>query len=110
MENRTDVYVDGDREAERYVNHFVLRAVEPERVAQFYRDVFDLLETEKPADDPNCYLTDGRVTPDHLAVEDLRLCWHRHRTPGAGAHRLQGGERAGGQGPARGAIQAQPPT
>ena len=62
MENRTDVYVDGDREAERYVNHFVLRAVEPDRVAQFYRDVFDLLETEKPADDPNCYLTDGRVT------------------------------------------------
>ena len=62
MENRTDVYVDGDRQADRYVKHFVLRAVEPERVAGFYRDVFDLLETEKPAGDPNTYLTDGRVT------------------------------------------------
>jgi catechol 2,3-dioxygenase-like lactoylglutathione lyase family enzyme len=62
MENRADVYVDGAREADRRVKHFVLRAVEPERVARFYREVFDLLEMEKPADDPNAYFTDGRVT------------------------------------------------
>lgn len=62
MENRRDVYVDSDRQADRCVKHFVLRAVEPERLARFYRGVLDLLETEKPADDPNSYLTDGRVT------------------------------------------------
>jgi catechol 2,3-dioxygenase-like lactoylglutathione lyase family enzyme len=61
MENRTDAYVDADREQERHVKHIALRAVEPAKVAKFYRDVFELTEMEKPADDPNYYLSDGRV-------------------------------------------------
>lgn len=62
MENRKDVYVDGEWQQERYVKHFALRAVEPDKLAKFYREIFELTETEKPANDPNTYLTDGRVT------------------------------------------------
>jgi len=62
MENRRDVYEDGDWEQERTVNHFALRTVMPETLAQFYVDVFELRPQEKPGDDKNFYLTDGRVT------------------------------------------------
>ena len=63
MENRRDVYEEsGTVHEKRYIKHFALRAVDPTTLARFYREVFDLLEMEKPADDPNSYLTDGRVT------------------------------------------------
>src|SRR5207248_4368153 len=57
MENRTDAYVEADREQKRHVKHIALRAVEPAGLAKFYRDVFELTATEKPADDPNFYLS-----------------------------------------------------
>ncbi|MFQ5683897.1 MAG: VOC family protein [Candidatus Binatia bacterium] len=62
MENRTDVYVEAERKQDRQVSHFALRTLDPTSVAVFYRDVFELTEKEKPADDPNFYLTDGKVT------------------------------------------------
>jgi len=62
MENRSEVYVEGGREQDRHVKHFALRTVDPVTVARFYREVFELLEMEKPGDDPNFYLTDGKVT------------------------------------------------
>ncbi|HXG51359.1 MAG TPA: VOC family protein [candidate division Zixibacteria bacterium] len=62
MENRTDLYVDQDEVRPRRIGHFALRAVEPEKIAEFYRTVFDLNELEKPAGDANHYLTDGTVT------------------------------------------------
>ncbi|MGH7774709.1 MAG: VOC family protein [Candidatus Binatia bacterium] len=62
MENRRDVYVEDDWEQDRHIKHFALRAVDPSTLARFYRDVFELMELEKPADDPNYYLSDGRVT------------------------------------------------
>ena len=34
----------------------------PAGIAAFYRDLFDLQEEEKALEDPNCYLTDGKVT------------------------------------------------
>ena len=34
----------------------------PEILAEFYAEVFELVPLEKPADDPNYYLTDGRLT------------------------------------------------
>lgn len=94
MENRRDVYAEPAKNiASRHVHHFMLRAIEPELISDFYRDVFDLEEQEKAADDPNFYLFDGQVTlvvtpwnisdyaggtmgtvgPDHIgfAVEDL---------------------------------------
>ncbi len=62
MENRKDVYEDGDWKQERYIHHFALKTVVPETVAQFYVDVFELKALEKPAGDPSFYLTDGKVT------------------------------------------------
>lgn len=62
MENRRDVYLESGGEQERRVKHFALRAVDPMALAKFYREVFELLEMEKPGDDLNFYLTDGRIT------------------------------------------------
>ncbi|HEY1269132.1 MAG TPA: VOC family protein [Candidatus Binatia bacterium] len=61
MENRADAYVEADREQKRHVKHLALRAVDPAGLAKFYRTVFELAEMEKPADDPNFYLSDGKV-------------------------------------------------
>jgi predicted enzyme related to lactoylglutathione lyase len=61
MENRGDAYVEADREQKRHVKHLALRAVDPAGLAKFYRNVFELTEMEKPAGDPNFYLSDGKV-------------------------------------------------
>jgi predicted enzyme related to lactoylglutathione lyase len=60
MENRRDVYEDGDWKQERYISHFALRTVIPDEVAQFYVDVFELRPQE--AGDHTYHLTDGKVT------------------------------------------------
>jgi predicted enzyme related to lactoylglutathione lyase len=63
--NRKDIYADASLEAPtppRYVQHFMIRALDLTATARFYRDVFDLREQDKDADDPACYLTDGRIT------------------------------------------------
>lgn len=70
MENRRDVYVDKDEDHVRYVKHFTLRAVDPAFLARFYREVFELVDLEKPADDANFYLSDGRVT---LAIHPWKI-------------------------------------
>ena len=62
MENRRDVYVETAREQPRRVHHIKLRVMNPMGIAAFYRDLFDLKEEEKALEDPNFYLTDGRVT------------------------------------------------
>ena len=62
MTNRAEVYVEGEWKQDRYISHFTLRSLNPANLAKFYREVYELQETEKPNDDPNHYLTDGRVT------------------------------------------------
>jgi catechol 2,3-dioxygenase-like lactoylglutathione lyase family enzyme len=59
---RRGVYEEGEWQQKRYLNHLALRTVSPEIVAEFYTEVFELLALEKPAADPNYYLTDGRLT------------------------------------------------
>ena len=59
MSNRAEVYVEGEWKQDRYISHFVLRSLNPANLAKFYREVYELQELEKPADDPNHYLTDG---------------------------------------------------
>src|SRR5581483_3977368 len=53
MANRAEVYVEGEWKQDRYISHFVLRALNPASLAKFYREVYELQECEKPADDPN---------------------------------------------------------
>ena len=62
MANVKGVYSDEEEERPRQVKHIALHVVEPAMVARFYTDVFELMELEKPDDDPNFYLSDGRVT------------------------------------------------
>jgi catechol 2,3-dioxygenase-like lactoylglutathione lyase family enzyme len=62
MDNRRDVYVEKNREQPRRIHHIKLRVMDPKGIAAFYRDLFDLREEEKALEDPNFYLTDGKVT------------------------------------------------
>jgi predicted enzyme related to lactoylglutathione lyase len=60
--NRRDVYVGAQREQPRQVHHLKLRVMNPANIAAFYRDSFDLKEADKALEDPNYYLTDGKMT------------------------------------------------
>jgi predicted enzyme related to lactoylglutathione lyase len=70
MSNRRDVYavrpgspqVEREREQPRRIHHIKLRVMNPINIAAFYRDSFDLKEADKALEDPNFYLTDGKVT------------------------------------------------
>ena len=70
MDNRRDVYAvrpsspqaERQREQPRRIHHIKLRVMKPAAIAAFYRDLFDLREEEKALEDPNFYLTDGKVT------------------------------------------------
>ena len=61
MENRSDVYVEKERMQPRRIGHFKLRVMNPAAIAAFYRDVFELTEEERALEDPNFYLSDGRI-------------------------------------------------
>src|SRR5919109_589567 len=54
----------GGRTFPRHINHVALRTMHPDEMAEFYRDVFELAPSnvKKRGDDPNHYLTDGRMT------------------------------------------------
>ncbi|MBM4296974.1 MAG: VOC family protein [Deltaproteobacteria bacterium] len=70
MENRRDIYTDKVEDRKRRVGHIALRCVDADLCGEFYRDVFELIELEKPAGDPNHYLSDGKVT---LAVMPWKI-------------------------------------
>jgi catechol 2,3-dioxygenase-like lactoylglutathione lyase family enzyme len=62
MSNRRGVYVEQRREHPRRVHHLKLRVMNAPGIAAFYRDMLDLREADKALEDPNFYLTDGRMT------------------------------------------------
>ena len=62
MSNRRDVYVEQQREQPRRVHHLKLRVMNAPVIAAFYRDMLDLKEEDKALEDPNFYLTDGKMT------------------------------------------------
>jgi catechol 2,3-dioxygenase-like lactoylglutathione lyase family enzyme len=62
MDNRRDVYVEQSREQGRRIHHIKLRVMNPTAIAGFYSDLFDLKQEDKALEDPNFYLTDGKVT------------------------------------------------
>lgn len=62
MSNRRDVYVEQQREHPRRIHHLKLRVMKPSAIAAFYRDMLDLKEADKALEDPNFYLTDGKMT------------------------------------------------
>ena len=50
------------REQPRRIHHLKLRVMNAPAIAAFYRDLFELKEEEKALEDPNFYLTDGKMT------------------------------------------------
>jgi predicted enzyme related to lactoylglutathione lyase len=61
MDNRRDVYAESGRNEKRSISHIKLRVMNPTTIVSFYRDLFDLKEEEKALEDPNYYLSDGKV-------------------------------------------------
>jgi catechol 2,3-dioxygenase-like lactoylglutathione lyase family enzyme len=77
MSNRTEVYADHEENARtqpRYISHAAFRTLNPEAMAEFYVDVFELGTRNKAEGDPNYYVTDGRMTliimPWHITDYD----------------------------------------
>jgi predicted enzyme related to lactoylglutathione lyase len=63
MSNRRDVYVENNGQVNsRHIDHFAMRTMRPEAMAEFYSRVFELVPTNKREGDPNHYLSDGHVT------------------------------------------------
>lgn len=64
MENRGEIYTESADgwSQDRFVTHFALRTMNPEKLAEFYVDVLDLPLANKAENDPNYYITDGRMT------------------------------------------------
>ena len=62
LENKRGVYVETGGEQKRQINHIKLRVVHPDAIARFYLDIFEFKQAEKAFEDPNFYLTDGKVT------------------------------------------------
>jgi predicted enzyme related to lactoylglutathione lyase len=74
MENRRDVYVETGAVNDRHIDHFAVRAMNPDALAEFYRDVFELEARNKTEGDRNHYLSDGHMTmvimPWHITDYD----------------------------------------
>ena len=62
LKNRAEVYEAGAWDQPRRFRHFALRAVEPERLAEFYASVFELPLSNSSAGDGAFALSDGRIT------------------------------------------------
>jgi catechol 2,3-dioxygenase-like lactoylglutathione lyase family enzyme len=62
MANRKDIYAESHSINPRHISHFGLRTLNPEAMATFYREVFELELGNKEAGDPNFYVTDGHIT------------------------------------------------
>ena len=62
MTNRRDIYAEQHDLHPRHVSHFAVRTMNPDTVAEFYRDIFQLELRNKKEGDPNHYLSDGHIT------------------------------------------------
>jgi predicted enzyme related to lactoylglutathione lyase len=71
---------DGDRE--RFVSHLAIRAMKPNHLAEFYVNVYGLQPQETGPEDPNLYLSDGRVTLVLMPWKIEHYLATEHRGPG----------------------------
>jgi catechol 2,3-dioxygenase-like lactoylglutathione lyase family enzyme len=64
MANRGEIYtaVEAGWQQKRTVSHYGVRTLHPERLAEFYADMFALTPANKQHGDRNQYMSDGRVT------------------------------------------------
>lgn len=66
MANRSEIYKETESgngwSQDRVVTHIGVRTLHPEQAAEFYIEALGLAPANKAPDDPNFYVTDGRVT------------------------------------------------
>jgi catechol 2,3-dioxygenase-like lactoylglutathione lyase family enzyme len=64
MTNRAAIYLDTEKgwEQPRFVSHFALRTLHPEKVAEFYADIFGLALANRKPGDERWVLSDGRMS------------------------------------------------
>lgn len=62
MKNRTSLYAEEGWQQPRTISHIAIRTMNPEAMAQFYCDVFELTTLNKAEGDRNFYVSDGRMT------------------------------------------------
>jgi catechol 2,3-dioxygenase-like lactoylglutathione lyase family enzyme len=62
MTNVRGVWKEESREQDRCIKHVTIRAMNPAGLARFYSEVFEFKEEPKALEDPNYYLSDGKVT------------------------------------------------
>ncbi len=64
MENRGEIYTESEVgwTQDRSITHYALRTMNPEKLAEFYTEVLELPLGNKAENDPNYYITDGRMT------------------------------------------------
>lgn len=82
MSNVRGVWKEESREQDRFIKHLTIRSMDPAALAEFYINVFEFKEESKALEDPNYYLTDGKVT---LALTPWKIeDYHgtEHRGPG----------------------------
>jgi catechol 2,3-dioxygenase-like lactoylglutathione lyase family enzyme len=60
--DREGFYDTEGQSHDRVIDHFALRVIHPDRVAEFYAKVFELKTLEIPSGGKNFYLSDGNVT------------------------------------------------
>ncbi len=79
MSNVRGVWKEEGREQERSIGHLTIRSMNPAALAEFYTTVFELKEESKALEDPNYYLTDGKVTLalTPWSIEDYHGTEHR---------------------------------
>ncbi|MGE5540187.1 MAG: VOC family protein [Gemmatimonas sp.] len=63
MANRAEIYLDSEKgwEQPRTISHFAIRTMNPEKMAEFYADVFGFALANRKPDDEKWILSDGRV-------------------------------------------------
>ena len=60
--NRRGIFAEPQSAHSRFISHISIRTLNPVALADFYADVFGFEQEEKALEDPNFYLTDGKVT------------------------------------------------
>jgi catechol 2,3-dioxygenase-like lactoylglutathione lyase family enzyme len=64
MENRAEIYLDAEKgwDQPRVVSHFAIRTLNPEKMAEFYTEMFGFALANRKAGDERWILGDGRVS------------------------------------------------
>ena len=97
MTSLRGVWKENGRERDRSIKHITIRTMDPAHLPQFYTEVVELKEEEKAFEDPNYYLTDGKVTLVLTPWDSEDYQDTEHRCPGLPAPVMRPGRKSVGR-------------